>query len=392
MTIDAPVIPSALSPDISPAMVNTETVDRKLNRVLIFVGDMALPVQKRAMPDLAIGGENMGLNYKTLWASKFLLRKGELTLMQEGRDWVSPMIFGEQSSGVLSRQGIDPLSQRPYTDFAYPCYPGDEILGILSAHHSDFDKGIREVEVLRGITREDFYKEDFQRVIFNGSDYFPQWDKFLTMRPEERQPFVKISKLQRHIEKRAQEISDDTMQQVLEAYLISAEQYRVFGTAYLDRQTRLVKSPATNTGFVHNYSAYANMLFEQLEISRDEQMQRDLPQVAADPVRDAEMADMRKSLAQLTELITLQTQHSLGQAVKPVTETVVEAPVEAPVKADKPSYDVGVKVVANDTLEGVIVAKPFGRYKVQFADETTEMFDYEQLKPVNADNKSANST
>jgi hypothetical protein len=381
--LEAPVAAPAfgLSTDVPPEMISPDRIDRTLNRWLVFAGDLALPQLKRLWDDIAIGGEVMGSNYKTLFHTKYLVRKCELTPMVKAYDWVNSDALGEDKDRAQMRTDWNEVTRTFVTRYGYECFPGDEIEGLLASTHSRNDKGIREAEVLRSLTVQDSINERYQDVIFNGSEFFPDWNTFLSMTLEARRPFAKISALEKHLDSRLKAVGDLTVKSIIETYLESCEQYRTWGDEYLDGQARLVKAAPTPGGYVNTFSPTAIMLFHQLGVTHDEYLQRDHPQDTQTSVVSAsEWNTMKERLGQMANL--------LGSLTALQVKNKVEAQESSPIEnmntatgAVKSSYPIKTKVLVKG-VPGEIVAKPFGRYTVEFTDGSKDTFNYEELTPI----------
>ncbi len=95
--------------------------------------------------------------------------------------------------------------------------------------------------------------------------FFPDWVKIL--RGEHRHP-VRLKELEDQIGERIGKTNDAAMRQVGDAMLQSAASYRIFGKAYIDYQTSVIKDAEKIPGVVQRYDEIAERLFEELEFTR----------------------------------------------------------------------------------------------------------------------------
>lgn len=300
-------------------------IDKRLTRWLVFVGDVITPKQKRERADLKIGGEYLGQQYRTLIRSKGLIRRCQLTPMEIGYDYLSSEMLGDNASnlviaGVVQDSGKDgrPLS-------ATPIFPGDEIKGILHREHnaSSGVKGFIEPEVLRGVEYADVVKAGYQKFIFE------DWDKIVT-------GFAtipnKIAALRDLFDERYRATTSDTLRAVIEAYQESADRYSQWGIDYLKMSAQLVKVPM-NAGFAHTYSEQAEMLFEQLDMTREDAIRAvsNLPAPNTGEISNADVKDLMHQMVLLQQQQAAILQGQVApQSAAPAPAKEEPAPIVAP--------------------------------------------------------------
>lgn len=376
-------------------------INREMPRWVVFVGDLVAPEVQRRRSDIAIGGDVFGTKFRTLYRTKYLLRRCEMSPMLVAKDFVNDESVGENGLSAQREQVPNPLygqhpRELPLIDHVfYWCYPGEEISSLISSGGSDKDMGIREFEALQGMSEADVVEANFQRLIFNGSEYFPDWNTFLTMKPEHRSPFNRLSMLQRHLDQRA--AGETELRDLIEVYQASAEQYGAWGDTFLETETRRVKTPMTAGGYVHSYSTTAIKLFEQLGVSREDYLRRDVS-VAHEPTTNAESQSIINQLALQGERQNRIIELLLDEKMKGLEATAVTAPVEVPempvtkenvftdipTAVDKPTFAMKSEVIVNGQ-QGTVVMKPGGKYVVQFADESRGTFEAHELTAVETD-------
>src|ERR1044071_6143992 len=140
-----------------PVASNPETMNREATRWVWWPGDIITPAAKRIRPDLKLGGEYLGQDYKTLVRSKGLLRRCQLTPMEVGFDFLNDDLIGGEE-GLIVRvvtddnarlpEGIAPQLTKALN--AVRVYPGDEIKGLLRGRYNDTSKGEIEITKLAG--------------------------------------------------------------------------------------------------------------------------------------------------------------------------------------------------------------------------------------------------
>lgn len=321
----APALESIELQDDIPVAINPDEINREATRYLFFPGDVLPPSQKRERPDLRTGGEYYGQQFKTLIRSKGLIRRCQITPLEIGFDFMSDEMIGDDANlhvvttvehnvpgrGVMQAAPAGKLN-------GIKIYPGDEIKGILQGERNNTSKGIVELTQLAGVEFSEFRASGLQEQIF------PDWQKITA--GVANIP-TKISELQLHFEGRKAQFQDKSIRDLIDGMLASCDQYRTWGLNYLKFSSQLVRLPA-NHGFVHTYSELAEMLFEQLEVRREDMMStdRDLAEIMAkaNAGNNISSAETQALLAKMTELLT----HVVGQA--PAKNVGVETvPVEA---------------------------------------------------------------
>jgi len=311
-----------------PIAENPSEVNREATRWPWFPGDIITPAAKRVRPDLRLGGEYLGQEYKTLVRSKGLLRRCQLTPMEIGFDFLNDDLIGGEEGLVLSvvkDNGEGAVLAKNLN--AVRVFPGDEIKSLLRGRHNDTTKGEVEISPLQGQTFEDVQKAGLQDFIF------PNWKK--VMAGVEILP-VQLSWLQKHLESRRADTSDESIRQIFDEMLESCESYRLWGLNYLKTATQLVRAPVAN-GFVHTYSPQAEMLFEQLEVRREDLIrpEQDIADIVAKVQGGSAVTndDMKALLEKMTEAFTLLAAQKNGEP--PATEVVPNNQVDEKSKTSK---------------------------------------------------------
>lgn len=329
----APALASIELEDSIPVSTNLNEVNREATRYLFFAGDVLVPSQKRERPDLKTGGEYFGQQYKTLVRSKGLLRRCQISPLEVGFDYMSDDMVGDDANlhvvTTVSHEepGRGALQASPVGKLnGIKVYPGDEIKGILQGERNNTSKGIVELKQLAGIDYPEFKKSGLQEFVFPEGLEMPSWTKIMAGLGQFP---TKLSQLEAHFNSRKGATGDDSIKSLVDGMLASCEQYRVWGTNYLKLSSQLVRLPA-NQGFVHTYSELAEMLFESLEVRREDLISsdRDLAEIVAKAsggqnISNAETQTLLRRMAENQELLT---KVFLGQ--QPKIEAVPEIDVE----------------------------------------------------------------
>ncbi|HXG84772.1 MAG TPA: hypothetical protein VNI84_12185 [Pyrinomonadaceae bacterium] len=149
--------------------------------------------------------------------------------------------------------------------------------------------------------------------------YFPNWVRIL--RGEERHP-TRIKELEDLIGERRAETNDEAMRQVGDAILQSAANYRIFGKAYIDYQTSVIKDAEKIPGVVQRYDEIAERLFDELEFTRQDSLIADFAR------RNNQAADTTDKLTEAISLLAKSQaakQETVAQPsadIKTLTESV----------------------------------------------------------------------
>lgn len=320
-----------------------DDTDRRKPRWIVFVGDILPQEFKRHFVGMHMGGENLGQDFKTLRLTKGLLRRCQLTPMTLGYDFLNADTVGDDKSKVKSRSFYDAEARRNETQYYVECLPGDEIESALSSGPADM--GIREVVSLRGeepvIDGSASLASALQRRIF------PDWDAYMR---GEKQMFSTVSALEQHLHS----VSTPNLKSVIDVLLESADQYRRWGTSYLDRNARLVKAAPTEGGKVYGWEPLSLALFDQLELNREEFLMKKTAETKDDSEWKAQFTEMQKQFTAILPAIGVLAQQAAGKAKKEVKEDTVK---------------IGDPVTINGKT-GKVAAKRFGRIKVEFEDGT----------------------
>lgn len=335
----APALESLELEEDIPVAANPFEIDRRATRYVVFVGDMIPPAQKRSNQGLRIGGEYLGQQFKTLIRTKGLLRRCQITPMEVGFDFISDEMLGENGTGL---QIVGTVTHGPsainngFTGSrklnAVEIFPGDEIKGLMRLNYdaSHGQRGYVELTGLQGLQYADVKKAGIQQFVI------PEWEAIVAGSSTASFPET-LREIVEGLEKQRASTSDQSLKDIVDTYLLSAEQFRNWGVSYLKVAAQLVKVPA-HQGFIHTFSPFAEMLLKYLEIVPTDDILRNPTQVGS--------AHSENSAAEMRELLSrmVAVQESMAQAGQgtgagvEVTPAVSSSSSGLPVEAPTPVH------------------------------------------------------
>lgn len=274
-----------------------EVVDDKKYRAVVFVGDV-LPLSVKASPIYKLGGRLFP--YCLTIPFQFV-----------GRCAITPMLKDAYASVAASL--IDPMERKNYV----PSYTkknvlinpatgkrGDVVIGKKGtmSSHLLFKKVLPASEIglvayqnngvveITSLTRG-------QDVLDAQYHYFPDW--LTVVRGKTDLIPLRLSQLREFLENRMEKTLSPAMRAVGEAYLQSCDQYEIWGKEYIDQQTSIIKGAEKFPAVVQRYDEIAERLFITLELSRPDNLIKD---IVKDHNRQAEKdASMDTALKMLAE-------------------------------------------------------------------------------------------
>lgn len=266
--------------------------------------------------------------------------------MEIAYDFMTPDMIGDSNldtAFVVPDSGVPGTINQPL--HAIKVYPGDEIKGITAESHSDSSKGYAEITQLQGVDFNAFQESGLQNLLF------PFWQDAMNGR-DGAMP-SKLSGIEAVL--RTVDTADANILEIRDTMLISCDAYRNWGMNYLKIMTQLVKTPV-HQGFTHTYSPIAEMLFDQLEVRREDLLSKEsdiadiLSKVNAG---SASNDDMMKLIARMADTQELLAKIALGE--KPAGVTTEQ------------TFSMGDTVTYLDG-EAKIVGKPGGKLTLELTD------------------------
>lgn len=258
----------------NPAPVIDSRTDRKKTCWAVFCGNDMSDKFRNEFQGAKIGGFYFGHDYKTLHMTKHMMRRCEITPLTIGYDFLNTDSLGGDTSKTVSFQTFNQDTRQMETQYAYECFPRDELDGILSAMQGPFDMGIREIESLRGEDAPKPIKDETGRTTgFTPSKgkqmqlaVFPDWSKYVN---GELEFFPTIASLREYLLNRRDQVPDD-VQEVIDVMLASNDQFDQWANERLSEKGNLVKAGVSAEGRVHSWNKDDFRRFDQTGIKRED--------------------------------------------------------------------------------------------------------------------------
>lgn len=255
-----------------------QAIPRDVTRYVVMAGDLLPASTKRNFKDLPavhLGGMHFSeQDVPGLWKFKGFLTRGRIT----------PLI----KNSVLAH-ATDPITRKTEGSQAQPqkyrmAYPWDSLLTLRSPHIDR--KGPVEVEALIGVEWDTNIVQELQGVIF------PDWD---LIRDGKKEMPLTVSEFCRYIESRKNATADTIVHAVADAFLISADKFRIYAGQVLDQAQDAVKRGMNDLGYSAVYKEYHRLLAAQIERNL-ENAPTVIVQGGTSPVSTASMSEVELDL------------------------------------------------------------------------------------------------
>lgn len=283
----------------------------RLTRWIVCAADQLTPDYKRNVKEMRFGGVNLGQGFKSLGATKGLLRRCQLTPLVTGYDAVNEDMVGDEKTGVVVRNQVgyaydDPVNpdkRKQFTSYAYEVLPGNDLESILATQQGDGDYGIREIAFLRGVeppkrNKDNSLTESLGRDL--QYEIFPDWAKYLS---GEKEFFPTTQSLTNYLNERRSVVSDDA-EKVIDILLDSNAAFERWATRELDRMSRLVKAPISEGGRAYGFEPVHQEWFAQLELNREEfLMKKDSSPAITNTPSMAEFNEVKAMLGEIAGVL-----------------------------------------------------------------------------------------
>lgn len=240
------------------------TGNLEANRYIVLAGDFMPPATKRnlnQLPGIALGGFQFNPQETPgLWKFHYLVSRGRITpiLKSVVRAHVAEEI--SQKAGKGDRGRIE--TEGGMTDIAEAVrtvHPGSTMGSLMNEHY--WRRGFVEIESLSGILWDTGIVQELQELVF------PNWNEYVLGR--EQVPFT-LREFEAYIESR-REVSDDSVfQDVLNAFIASADKYRIYGLDVIQKAEELVKRGANDKGYMNRFTGYHRHLAAVLEVTLED--------------------------------------------------------------------------------------------------------------------------
>jgi hypothetical protein len=242
-------------------------VDRGVVRWIFFAGDVIDAQTKFEREDLAFGGEV--IDTPCMWRFRRFLRKGVMTplevgvlatpaeLVPEGTERVP--ILQAPSVGLQERGWHGDHVNSPTYGIKY--WPSEQLAWILTRSlnvNNGLRKGIVEITAVRGWTFDEMRDSGLQKF------FFPT----VPAKLREMEQMIK-SAMARDLEPEKKELVEKIGQDML----TSCAQFKHWGTQRVETENAML-SRGPIGDFIPQYSGVAEILFEQLELTRKDHEMR----------------------------------------------------------------------------------------------------------------------
>ncbi len=238
-------------------------VNKRLPRYIFFAGDVVTERRKYDFKDgdRAAGGEESPS--RCLWRVKGYVRRGRITPVEIGPEWHSKEELAEADVQTALNAGQVTISPKGQPEFyGTDVLPGDEIAAITAP--DDANNGIARgiVELTPLIGREWVHDSVLgtDATIYRLQQFFFPAYPALPATLRELQGLINAaSGGVKGFESRDLEIINEQMNN-------SCEDFRMWGTSFVEGENQQIASRVGVGGFTYKYSDIAKVLMKQLEI------------------------------------------------------------------------------------------------------------------------------
>lgn len=362
-----------------------QTLNKRAIRWIVFAGNVLPPKFTREVVEMRMGGENLAESCMSLKrASNGYLRRCQITPMSIGYDWLNADSIDPENTKAKSRTRWDEKLGQQITDYYYECLPGDEIETLLSWQQGAgglFDIGIREVECLFNERASEPGSAEFNAAMTKGRNYqyliFPDWADYLNGRKEF---FATTPSLEAYLLKRKAELDDQIALDIIDVLLESNTQFERYATTQLLRMKDTIEAGKAE-GVIHSWAPNQRMWFPMLNINEEAFLQRksDGPSASSGVSREEFQAQGEK-LDKLADAVT-QVLPAIGQLAE-IAVAGHETKQTTQPETEKVFFAIGDVVQVKDRGQGLITAKPYGKYKINLDSGEEEVFKLEELSRI----------
>jgi len=243
-----------------------EQIDKEATRYLFCAGDTIPARRKTERKEFRDGGEELAS--RCLVRTKGFLRRCRVTPLEVGADFQPKDLLPDGQETIATV--IDESATRWDTSLVgVPVYPGYEIASLTSPQISDdgVGRGIVEITPLRKQPWDDKEMLKLQRFFFG-----PQYPVLPAT----------LREIEILIRKARAAAKDDDIKDIGDEMLTSCEQFRAWGSGFIEREHNLLKIGVTPGGFVYRTNPVAEVLYDQLEIERIDEHLRNQHRAQAD--------------------------------------------------------------------------------------------------------------
>jgi hypothetical protein len=302
---------------------------RDAPRYVVLAGDYMPPDTKRNFKDIPgshIGGMHFQVNkFPGLWKFQGFVTRARIT----------PLLKKEVKAGASERKAVEAAKQdteafinettgeiKTLPDVFRTVFPWDTFLSLQAEHVKR--KGIVGIPELEGIDWDTGIARDIQFAIF------PNWKEIEAGQAE--LPFA-VSEFQNLINRRYNEISDDTVKACCKALIESADIFTSNVKTIIGGARESVRKGMYESGFAHIYHPYHYHLAAQIgeDLEATAKIVGSVPQASASPAAPAmsqEMIDLETRRVAALERQNELLERQLEQSSQPATAAATSAPVQ----------------------------------------------------------------
>ena len=288
----------------------TETVDRRATRTLFYPLDVLSSSRKQEFPKLRHGGDELAVPTNSLY--KGYLPRCAFVPLEVAPSFL-PVEFVREGAEILQvdepvvdleawrgRPGVGVYGASNLRGVAQ--YPADDIKTVQSRNNdSGMQKGIREINALRGVQWTEELFNDLQ--LF----FFPNFDNHDATKPRVPEKLEAVEDLIRDGIKRYQNgarIGELDLAKIGQEMLESCDTCRNWATVKIGVEHALLEIGTTPMGYTYTYSELAEVLLPQLGIERQDAHLRN---------QKRQNEDNSENLSKLTELVSQMVMMQVGQ-------------------------------------------------------------------------------
>lgn len=262
-----------------PVYLDSDSIDKTKERYIFYPGNTISPRRQQETREIVGVGlswngkpfrvtQNGGDEYHTqcLTRTKGFVPRAFFTPLEVAANWIPPELlpYGADSFAPAAANGPQVMGgvlvgTRSQYLVGEKVYPGHALSWMLSFARNDqgFSRGLVEIPHLQGQKWNDGAAVELQRL------FFPTYPVVTNVLSEMRRDLSRIVDAQ----------SGD-VREIGQILLQACDEYREWGLNFVANEHNLVSVGTTKDGWTYRYSDTARLLFEQLEITpQDQQFQ-----------------------------------------------------------------------------------------------------------------------
>lgn len=335
-----------------PQFLDSDDIDKTKPRYVFFAGDLITPRRKqetREMEAIALsfngqpfrvtanGGEDY--QHRCLVRTKGIIPRAFITPLEMAANWVPPELvppgadtFAPMGNDDFSIRGGVSVGTKSRYLVGEKYFPGQALAWMLSfaRNNGGFSRGLVDVPQLIGEQYENGAARELQAL------YFPNYPTLPS----------KLSELQLVIQTIMQR-QQGAVREIGQLMLHSCDEFRMWGTNFVATEHGQVKVGTHSSGHVYEYSDTAQLLMEQLEITRQDQQFQAVAKMQEEQSR-AQIA-MMEALTQKGDAnddlkkMFLASIENQNRIVEMLSKTMTQPVAATPVRDDNEALPLNLK-------------------------------------------------